>query len=206
MPHYELGETMSKNPSLPQISPSEIFKLRAKQFSLLITKISGFSTIPSKKRYDWLAHALGYKDHSDLLHSNYLRKITDNRNILNIFSNKKQREDIINIFCSNLPAVSKKNISDATILMAIIEKPEYKKLLFSLIHSGIRFSSICDLITPKNKKSFKYKLNIPRTSPVHQSPPNNTINKNYIYSFSNFREKYVQEMLSDNLIKNKLSE
>ncbi|TCN76631.1 hypothetical protein EDB37_105722 [Vibrio crassostreae] len=92
MLHYDQGETMSKNHSLPQISPSDIFKLKAKQFSLLITKISGFSNIPSKKRYDWLAHALGYKDHSDLLHSNYLRRITDNRNILNIFSNKKNEK------------------------------------------------------------------------------------------------------------------
>lgn len=203
MLHYELGETMSKNHSLPQIFPSEIFKLRAKQFSLLITKISGFSNIPSKKRYDWLAHALGYKDHSDLLHSNYLRRITDNRNILNIFSNKKQRENIINVFCSNLPTVSKKHISDATILMAIIEKPEYITLLSSLIHSGIRFSSIYKFIKPKNNKAIKYKLNIPRTKPAHQSPPNNTTNKNYTYYFSNFRKHYVQGMLSDNLIKNK---
>lgn len=203
MLHYEQGETMSNNHSLPQISPSEIFKLKAKQFSLLITKISGFSNIPSKKRYDWLAHALGYKDHSDLLHSNYLRRITDNRNILNIFSNKKQREDIINVFCSNLPAVSKKHISDATIIMAIIEKPKYKTLLFSLINSGIRYSLISELITTKNNEIITYKINIPRTKSVHQSPLRNTIDKNYIYSFSKFREDYVHKMLSENLKKNK---
>ena len=203
MLHYDQGETMSKNHSLPQISPSDIFKLKAKQFSLLMTKISGFSNIPSKKRYDWLAHALGYKDHSDLLHSNYLRRITDNRNILNIFSNKKQREEIINIFCSNLPAVSKKHISNANILMAIIEKPEYKKLLFSLIHSGIRYSSITGLITPKNNKIVTYKLNIPRIKSAHQSLPNNTINKNHIFSFSKFREDYVKNTLSENLTTNK---
>ncbi|MCG3744940.1 hypothetical protein EXA18_15970 [Vibrio cincinnatiensis] len=195
---------MSKNHSSSQNSPSEIFKLRAKQFSSLITKISGFSDIPSKKRYDWLAHAIGYKDHSDLLHSNYLKRTTDNRNILNIFSKKKQREKIINVFFSNLPTVSKKHISDATILMAIIEKPEYKTLLISLINSGIRYPSMSKLITSKNNKTVTYKLNKPRTKSAHQSPLHNTTNKHYIYPFSKFRESYVQIMLSEELKINEL--
>ncbi|EHH1227566.1 hypothetical protein J7G27_003902, partial [Vibrio vulnificus] len=154
---------MSENHSFPPNSPSEIFKLRAKQFSLLITEISGFRNIPSKKRYDWLAHALGYKDYSDLLHSNYLRRTTDNRSPLNIFNNKKQREKIIIVFYSNLPNVSKKDISDATRLMAIIENPESIALLFSLIRSGIRLSSINKLIKPKHNKVVTYKLKIPKT-------------------------------------------
>lgn len=203
MLHYELGEAMSENHSFPPNSPSEIFKLRAKQFSLLITEISGFRNIPSKKRYDWLAHALGYKDYSDLLHSNYLRRTTDNRSPLNIFNNKKQREKIITVFYSNLPNVSKKDIGDATRLMAIIENPESIALLFSLIRSGIRLSSINKLIKPKHNKVVTYKLKIPKTTSEHLRPLHRAIYKKYLYSFSEFREDYIQMMLSENFTNKK---
>ncbi|MCG6403695.1 hypothetical protein K6U20_03490 [Vibrio fluvialis] len=179
---------MSKN-SLHPISASEIFKLKAEQFSFLITKLSGLTKIPSKKRYDWLCLALGYKDHSDLLHSNYLRRTVNKSNVLTIFSDKKQREKIISIFSSNLPTVSKSHICKAANFMAIIEKPEYKNLLLPLINSGIRISIISTLVKPKNNlEQYKNKYKI---------KTNNLNIKQSSHSMSALRQSFLRNMLDN---------
>lgn len=124
-----------------QISPFNLdkFKSKAKRFSSLITKISGYDKLKSKERYNLLAQGLGYKDHGALVRLSLLRNIPKNNGFFNIFVYQEYRQRIINTVISNHPSIAKKHIEKAIEEMIVDERLE----IFNMI--------IC---TPRSRESF----------------------------------------------------
>ncbi len=101
------------------------FKLKAKKFALIIEELSGLPPLSAFQRNDWLAHCLGYKGHSELVHRAKKRGFLDKNTQLVIFSNRRHITDtIISIYSSNLSNVNQHNIKSAIQIMANDEQKE----------------------------------------------------------------------------------
>ncbi|HDY7722262.1 TPA: hypothetical protein ACGVAR_001067 [Vibrio vulnificus] len=108
------------------IFPSQLadFKVKAKQFSSIIENITGCKRISSFNRNDWLAVAIGYKGHSDLVQTSKQRTLTDRSSQLVIFSKSHYfSSKIKSTFASQLSA-TQAEIELAVTKMGQIERKE----------------------------------------------------------------------------------
>ncbi|HBH7906310.1 site-specific integrase [Vibrio parahaemolyticus] len=108
------------------IFPSQLadFKVKAKQFSSIIEDITGCKRISSFNRNDWLAVAIGYKGHSDLVQTSKQRTLTDRSSQLVIFSKSHYfSSKIKSIFASQL-STTQVDIELAVTKMRQIEREE----------------------------------------------------------------------------------
>lgn len=106
------------------IFPSQLvdFKSNAKKFALIIEYITGCKRISSFNRNDWLAVAIGYKGHSDLVQTSKQRTLTDRNSQLVIFSKSRYfSSKIISTFASQL-SVTQVDIELAVRKMVQIER------------------------------------------------------------------------------------
>ncbi|AEX22820.1 tyrosine-type recombinase/integrase [Vibrio sp. EJY3] len=108
------------------IFPSQLadFKAKAQQFSSIIEDTIGCKRISSFNRNDWLAVAIGYKGHSDLVQASKQRTLSDRNSQLVIFSKSRYfSSKIKSTFASQL-SVTQVEIELAVTKMGQIERKE----------------------------------------------------------------------------------
>tara|TARA_B100000749_G_scaffold280700_1_gene278049 strand:- start:42 stop:788 length:747 start_codon:yes stop_codon:yes gene_type:complete len=94
------------------------FKIKAKALSEELTKLVPNLRLSAFQRNDYLAMALGYKGHSDLVTSASFRGSSHNEEELVLFSNCIIREDIIRVFLEKTPQVKESEISLSCLLLS----------------------------------------------------------------------------------------
>jgi hypothetical protein len=90
------------------IYPSQltVFKEKAKALAAELAKVSPGVRLSAFKRNDYLANALGYKGHSDLVKSAHFRVSSDDGSQLIMFSDDVIKENIIGTFIRKIPELT----------------------------------------------------------------------------------------------------
>lgn len=87
------------------------FRAKAKELAVELNKVSPGIRLSAFKRNDYLANALGYKGHSDLIKSAHFRGSSDNGSPLVIFSDDAIKENIIKTLMMKIPQLTKARAS-----------------------------------------------------------------------------------------------
>jgi hypothetical protein len=112
------------------IYPSQLdaFKTKAELLSTSISKALSIKKLSAFKRNDYLAIALGYKGHPDLIESSKFRVSSDTEQQLLMFSNEAIRQSIAEVFSSKLPNIT---ANDVLLVCVELEKSELGSLVLS---------------------------------------------------------------------------
>jgi hypothetical protein len=112
------------------IYPSQLdaFKTKAELLSTSISEALSIKKLSAFKRNDYLAIALGYKGHPDLVESSKFRVSSDKEQQLLIFSNEAIRQSIAEVFSNKLPNVTSTNV---LLICEDLEKSELGSLVLT---------------------------------------------------------------------------
>lgn len=110
---------MDISSSVP-VYPSQLcsFKLRSDLLAETISDITHHKILSTFKRYDYLALALGYKGHSDLIQATKFRSQADKNVLLELFSYPVIVAAIIDVFCARLDYLNQTDAEKACALVA----------------------------------------------------------------------------------------
>jgi hypothetical protein len=115
------------------IYPSQLdaFKTKAELLSTSISEALSIKKLSAFKRNDYLAIALGYKGHPDLVESAKFRKNSDTEQQLLIFSNVAIRQSIAKVFCEKL------NLTNIKIILECCDNLGYRETIDSISATDI---------------------------------------------------------------------
>lgn len=122
------------------VYPSQLdtFKTKAELLSTSISDECSVKKLSAFKRNDYLAMALGYKGHPDLVESAKFRVESDQYKPLLIFSNESLRQSIAEVFADKVAGISVKQI---LIICQKLEKKETGMLVINDLRDIIGKSS-----------------------------------------------------------------
>ena len=112
------------------IYPSQLhaFKTKAELLSTSISAALSINKLSAFKRNDYLAIALGYKGHPDLVESSKFRVSSDKEQQLLIFSNEAIKQSIAEVFSCKIPDTT---INDILLACEHLEKSELGSLVLT---------------------------------------------------------------------------